>query len=86
MTDNQNRFQWIYNNRFEPNAIKNWSVYQLKQEQYDPNLQRVHELYFSHWNSLVQDKANDNAGGNLLDPKDRIKTGCKSMGISSCTE
>lgn len=87
MTDNQNRFQWIYNNRFEPNAVKNWSVYQLQQEQNDSNLQNIHEFYYPHWNLGVQRIANWKAGGSLLNSLDRIRTGCKSMNKpSNCVE
>ena len=80
MNDAQGRFQWIYNNRYEPNAVKNWSVYQLEQEQNDFNLQRVHEKYYPNWNLAVRYAADKKANGSLLNPQDRIKTGCLSMG------
>jgi filamentous hemagglutinin len=86
MSDNQAAFQWIYQNRFNQNAnalgtngIKNWSLYQISHEQNDPNLQNVHEQYYSQWSYPLQQLINQQAGGNFLDPSIRVNKGVTEM-------
>ncbi|SIS10225.1 hypothetical protein SAMN02745664_1366 [Moraxella cuniculi DSM 21768] len=69
-------FQDIYKN---PKQSYQWSVTRLHNEQYDSELQAVHEKWYRQWNVVVRKIADFKAGGQLQSPKDRINTGCDKM-------
>lgn len=69
-------FREIYNN---PNKYSfDWSKQRLYNEQNDPNIQKLHEKHYNQW-IFFKGYANSEAGGSLLNPKDRINTGCDMM-------
>lgn len=70
-------FVEIYNN---PQKYSyDWSRQRLYNEQNDPNIQKIHEKHYRTWTGILQRIANKEAGGSLLNPKDRINTGCDMM-------
>lgn len=76
-------FREIYNN---PQKYSyDWSRQRLYNEQNDPNIQRLHEKYYSSWSDVSKVFADYMTGNGifnkseLLNPKSRINKGCSMM-------
>ena len=59
-----------------------WSIAQLVSEQRDPGLQAIHEDYIQNWMWGLKG-VTEAVGGteDILDPAERISTGCRAMGM-----
>ncbi len=76
MKNGKTEFVDIYKN---PNQSNSWSYTRLKNEQNDPELQKIHKKHFDSWIPPTKSFVNSFSGGNFLSPKVRIKKGCEKM-------
>ncbi|PPU91304.1 hypothetical protein XalbCFBP2523_15205 [Xanthomonas albilineans] len=80
MSNGYGNFSDIYFNGNKMD-VKDWSIKQLVREQIDPSLQIIHEHYIKDMTQatiyLMQKAGHVD---NLLNPNDRVNTGCVNMG------
>ncbi|MBB5866530.1 filamentous hemagglutinin [Xanthomonas arboricola] len=81
MFNGHDAFKYIYNGQGKVNPTQ-WSLIQLGSEQRDPILQKIHENFTKNmaWPTV---ESMQYIGGvkDLLDPEERVNTGCRNMGF-----
>ncbi|MFC0821358.1 DUF6862 domain-containing protein [Moraxella marmotae] len=77
MKNGRKEFQDIYKNHDRQSS--SWSYRRLANEQYDPELQAVHERYYNLWSNFTKLVVNIRVGGEFLNPDVRINKGCEGM-------